>query len=162
MVWGVPHGVGQSLPLVYGLCLFHTAQEATGCLCRQGTPWPHVQITARYHPEAFPTQLLPSPLSSACPIAGTLPSPGQHLTFAVADFHEVPVSPLLQDPLVLPQDMLCWMVADYYCEEAYRNVIIHIRVPRPTWPINSKSKCLWINIRSSHNVVKLFATIVLL
>lgn len=52
----------------------------------------------QYHPEAFPTELLPRPLSSACPIAGTLPSLGQHLAFALADFHELPVSPSLQDP----------------------------------------------------------------
>lgn len=37
------------------------AQEAAGCFCCQDIPWTHVQLAVQYHPEAFPTELLPSP-----------------------------------------------------------------------------------------------------
>ena len=107
----------------------------------------------------FPQSCYLAPLFSACPIAGNLPIP---LVFAFADFHGVPVSPFLQIPVALPQGMLSCMTTDCYCEETYGNIIVHVRVPRLTVRINSKSKSLWINIRSTHNAIKLFTIIVFL
>lgn len=159
LVWGVPHGVGQSLRLAYGPCLFYTAQEAVGCLCCQGTPWPHIQLkpntTLRPFPQNYSPDLCPQP----APLQGHFPPWGSTWHLHWLTFMSFLSAHCCR---ILPQDMLCWMMVDCYCEEAYRNVIIHIRVPRPSLPINSKRKCLWINIRSIHNVVKLFAIIVLL
>lgn len=98
----------------------------------QDMPCAPVQLTAHYQ--------LKAPLSSGCPITGTLSSPGHCL--ALADFHGVPVSPFLQVPLALPQGVLSCVVADCYCEESHGNIIVHISVPRLTLQINFKGKTL--------------------
>lgn len=103
---------------------------------------------------------LRAPLSSGCPMAGTL-LPRALLGPALLILWGF-CQPVPAGPTGLATRCAELHVADCYCEEAYGNVIVHINVPWLTLHINFKGKTLWINIRSSYYAVKFFAIIVLL
>lgn len=89
VVWWEIHVSGESFTSTYRLCHWSYRSWAVGHFCCHGNS---LSTTT---PQVFLQSYSPAPLSPASVFAGALSSLGEHLTFALAKLHGVPVGQFL-------------------------------------------------------------------